>query len=102
MPQSKYILAPQVLRVMAETAITMDELEVMITRAAIISDIRGNRRYHNWLMWVDGINVLFLCKLHMTQIGHGHNMAEEECQECEGEGCIDCGWVGLVERHFDT
>lgn len=102
MAQPKYILAPQVQRVMAETAITMDEIEVMITRAAIVSHPHGNRRYHSWVMWVKGDNVMWLCKNHLTQVGHGQDMAQEECQECEGEGCAYCGWVGLVERYFDV
>jgi hypothetical protein len=94
----KYQVSDQVKRVMAGTAISMDDLEVMVTRAARISHPQGNRRYHTWLLHVDGTKVMLLRKLQMTDYSQGAASVDEECEECWGDGCAECGWIGYVKR----
>lgn len=92
-------VSEQVQRVMDATAITMEELHVMVDRAAIITHPSGcNRRYHNWLMDVRKDSVLYLRKFEMTDYSQGARSVVEECDECFGDGCVQCGWVGEVRR----
>ena len=94
-----YQLSEQVKRVMDETAISMTDLQVMVDRAAIITHSSGcNRRYRSWLMHVNGNCVLLLRKFEMTDYSQGARSEVEECEECWGDGCKECGWVGQVLR----
>jgi hypothetical protein len=92
-------VSDQVKRVMDATAISMDDLQHMVDRAAIVTHESGcNRRYHSWIMHWHGTKVLLLRKLDMTVYRHGLNRSpEEECEDCFGDGCAHCGWVGRVK-----
>jgi hypothetical protein len=74
-----YHLSAQVKRVLIQAEISLAELEVMVARAAIISHPDGNRRYHRWLMRVDGTNILTLRKMDYVKVGRGKTPMYEEC-----------------------
>jgi hypothetical protein len=93
-----YHLSAQVKRVMTQAAITLEELRVMIERAAIISHPVCNRRYHKWGMKIEGTKIILLRKLEMVDYSSGAASVIEDCEECEGDGCPDCGWIGQVKR----
>ena len=93
-----YDLSDQVKRVMEQSAITLDDLTMMLVRAAKVTHPEGNRRYHSWLLQVEGKKVLRLRKFDMTDYSQGCRSIEEECEACDGEGCAECGWVGKVKR----
>jgi hypothetical protein len=97
--KTAYQLSEQVQQVMEQTAITMDDLLVMLNRSATITHPSGcNRRYHGWLLHVQDDLVLRMQKLEMTDYSQGCKSQIEECDECFGDGCIQCGWIGQVKR----
>jgi hypothetical protein len=92
-------VSEQVQKVMDATAIELPDLQLMVDRAAIITHESGcNRRYRNWIMEVRGSVVFFLRKFEMTDYSQGARSIIEECEECWGEGCAHCGWIGQVKR----
>jgi len=93
-----YKLSALVVRVMEEAAISEEDLEGMVRRAALITHDRGNRRYKSWLFLIKDGEILDLQKLEMTDYSSGADSVIEECEDCWGDGCMHCGWIGQVRR----
>jgi hypothetical protein len=93
-----YKLSAQAKRVVAQARITPEELEVMTSRAAVITHKDGNRRYHDWLLLILGDRLVKIRKLELTDYASGLASVEEECEDCDGDGCAHCGWAGVVKR----
>lgn len=74
-------------------------MQEMLRQAAIVTNERGNRRYHDWLFQVDGSTVVSMQHFNYTKlrIPSQTNLAVyQPCAECEGSGCAACGHVGEV------
>jgi hypothetical protein len=94
----------QVERVIEDEHISVEELAEMIRRSAITSRSEGNRRFHDWVFCFDKERncVNTMRKFTLSEVGQGSMKIEEECENCEGEGCKQCGWAGKVVRWFDV
>jgi len=92
--------APSVERVITIENISVDELALMVERAAVTS-VRGfNRRFHHWLFKVRSGSVEAMQCLEMVEVGKGMEAMRELCDDCEGEGCPQCRWVGEIVRRM--
>lgn len=86
---------------MRAEGISPAELDHMVAHAAISSLVEGfNRRFHNWLFEVRQGEVFRMREFDMKTLGRdrGNGSMCEECEQCEGAGCKDCGWIGEVRR----
>lgn len=95
-----YRLSSQVKRVMTQAEISQDTLVVMLSKSAVIRHPRGNRRYHDWVFDLDQTKVLRVTKIKHPVILEGDSAMYDACEECDGNGCIDCGWSGEVIRYL--
>ena len=78
--------------------ISPDELMHMLVGSAFTS-LRGcNLRYFQWLFVRRGEMLVDMQRVDLVEIGRGQNRMLEEHDECDGEGCRDCGWAGQVSR----
>ena len=94
-------ISDKVLRVLKAEQISADELYRMMDELAFTS-IRGcNRRYFQWLFRLDGDVLQDMQRLDLVEIGKGQNRMLEEHEPCDGEGCHECGWAGIVSRAVD-
>lgn len=93
-------ISTKVLKVLKAENISAEELRRMLNKMALTS-IRGcNRRYFQWLFQMNSTNTVLsdMQRLDVVEIGRGQNRMLEEHEECGGEGCRTCGWVGQVSR----
>ena len=88
----------KVLRVLQAEQISADELYKMLDEVAFTS-IRGcNRRYFQWLFLVEDDVIQDMQRADLVEIGKGPHRMLEEHDECDGEGCRGCGWIGEISR----
>jgi hypothetical protein len=91
-------LSDKAFRVIKAEGISADELRLMLDKAAF-TKLRGcNRRYFQWLFVVQDNWLRDMQRVDVVQIGKGHDRMLEEHEDCDGDGCRDCGWVGQVSR----
>ena len=70
----------------------------MLDEVAFTS-IRGcNLRYVQWLFVLKDNVLVDMQQLDLVEIGRGQNRMLEEHDDCNGEGCKECGWAGQVSR----
>ena len=98
-----YWLSPQVAQKLVDEKLSLADLEEFINKSAIIKHVAGNRRYFDWLLRIEDDKVLSLrhigtAKDEMTDYAGGLEFQIEECEECYGDGCEECGWLGKVKR----
>jgi hypothetical protein len=94
--------ADKVQRVMKAESILPSELESMVASAVIASNMQGfNRRYHHWLFQVNNNVVADMAQAEMVSVGNGSSRMQEDCEVCEGKGCVLCAWRGQVFRMID-
>lgn len=91
-------ISGKVLRVLQAEKISPDELYKMLDDVAFTSIRGSNRRYDQWLFLVEGNVLKDMQRAEVVQVGRGPNRMLEEHEACDGEGCIECGWVGQVSR----
>jgi hypothetical protein len=96
----------QVQRVMQACKISPDELVQMIFRSALTRERGFNRKFYDWLFKVkveireDTTTVQKMVLAQQIEIGHGPHYMEEVHMDCNGEGCLECGWDGKIVRHL--
>lgn len=91
-------ITSKVLKVLKAEKISPDELMTMLTEAAFTS-LRGcNLRYFQWLFLKRGEVLVDMQRVDLVEIGKGQNRMMEDHDECDGEGCRECGWAGQVSR----
>jgi hypothetical protein len=91
-------LSEQVLKVLRSEAIGEAELAEML-RESCITRIRGaNQRYFHWLFRVEGGSLKWMQHADVMEVGDGQTRMLEDHEDCAGEGCHDCGWVGKIGR----
>jgi hypothetical protein len=98
-----YWLSPQVEQKLADERLSVEQLEEIVKKSAIIKHVAGNRRYFDWLLRIEGDKVLSLRRINMaedemTDYASGMEYQVEECEDCYGDGCVHCGWLGKVKR----
>jgi hypothetical protein len=89
-------------RVLDGEGITPPELKMMVAQSALFSAMAGfNRRYHHWALQVQDKIVEDMKYVELTRLGfdRGMGVEEEECPDCDGEGCKFCGWHGNILRY---
>lgn len=83
--------APSVVEKLRLLGLT-DRLAEMVSKAAIVSHPKGNRRYHFWVFDVEGD-----CVLHMTDMRNTPVPSEQvTCEGCKGSGCSTCAGTGNI------
>jgi hypothetical protein len=98
-------ICSRVLRVLRHERISNEELRMMLDRAVPLTNrpIRGfNRRYFHWLFKVDGEQILDMQRAEMVEFGHGDTRMIEEHENCRGQGCRACGWIGEIARRISV
>jgi hypothetical protein len=91
-------ISNKVLKVLQAEKISPDELMTMLREAAFTS-LRGcNLRYFQWLFVRKADVLLDMQRADLMEIGRGQNRMLEEHDQCDGEGCRDCGWAGEISR----
>lgn len=98
-----YWLSPQVEQKLKDEGLTVAQLEEIIRKSAIIKHVAGNRRYFDWLLRIEDDKVLSFrfigtAEAEMTDYASGLEYQIEECEDCDGDGCTECGWLGKVKR----
>ena len=94
-------ISNKVLRVLQAEKISADELYQMLDQVAFTS-IRGcNRRYFQWLFSVKDNMLQDMQRLELVEVGKGRDRMLEEHEDCDGEGCRACGWIGSVSRAIE-
>lgn len=92
----------QVRRVAEGEDLTLTEIERMVRLAARCTHERGNRRFHDWVFAVQDAGqrtvVERMVRHTLTDYASGAAFVLEDCESCEGQGCHDCGWAGVVKR----
>lgn len=103
--QTGYDVSAQVKRVIKGEGISEAELDTMAKKAAINTHDRGNRRFHGWIFDIQG-NTLQRMTQDIQRIvrrqGSTNLTVHEDCEECDGDGCKECGWVGEVVTIYHT
>src|SRR5690242_2645036 len=94
-------ISAKVQRVLVEEGISGQELDYMITHAANCRLDGCNLRYFHWLMKSVGNVLVNMRYVDHVEIGEGTATVMEEHDECKGEGCRDCGWVGNIVRRIE-
>jgi hypothetical protein len=93
------MIAQKIITMAAQSGISLEELTIMVERAAITRLHGMNRRYHDWLFLVQGQDVLEMRHLDIPEvgldIGEGHLI--KSCVPCTGTGCVHCGGWGQVK-----
>jgi hypothetical protein len=91
-------ISPKALRVLQAERISPEELMHMLNDAAFTS-VRGcNLRYFQWLFVKRGDVLQDMQRFELVEIGKGPNRMLEDHDDCDGEGCAECGWAGQVSR----
>jgi hypothetical protein len=98
-----YWLSPQVEQKMLDEKLSLADVEEIVAKSAIIKHVAGNRRYFDWLLRIKDNKVLSLRRIgsavdEMTDYASGLAYQIEECEDCDGDGCKYCGWIGQVKR----
>lgn len=95
-------LGPKVQEVMDHYHISVNEVSLMVQRAAKTSMEGGNRKFHQWLFDVHDEEVVAMRKASRPVEGEdrGAGVKEYECPLCQGWGCQECGWWGKVQRYL--
>lgn len=82
--------------------LTLSEIERWVRMAARCTHPIGNRRYHDWVFDVEergkDTHVERMCKYELTDYASGAQFELEECEDCDGAGCRDCGYAGVVKH----
>lgn len=93
---------PQPLRVINGEGIGLEELQEMLVRSAPLTHEWANRRWKNWIFKVNlpSMEVHRMASFSTYEEGGGRDFMFEECEDCEGEGCSECGWHGQVKRRL--
>lgn len=82
--------------------LTLTEIENMVRLAAKCTHPVGNRRFHEWVFDVEergkDSHVKWMCKHDLTDYASGAKFVLEECEDCDGGGCPQCGFAGVVKR----
>jgi hypothetical protein len=86
-------LSDAVQQVLKAEGITPQELEEMLSRAAITSLRGANRRFHHWLFRVEDDRVYDMFG-HVKEMDSVKRWATHP--DCNGQGCKDCLWSGVV------
>lgn len=78
----------------------------MLRRAAIVTHPKGNRRFEDYIFRVDGMQVQSLGSMSGSLYigdplctlcgGVGRTTVYQECEHCEGDGCVDCSREGAA------
>lgn len=92
--------SPAVILAATAEGIALPELDYMVEHAALSSLPGGNRRYHDWLFFVDNGVVETMKTAAPVTVGHGAQHMTEDCDECQGSGCKACGHWGTITRKF--
>ena len=83
-------------RVVAEAKIQQSELEKMLTESTPFTHEWANRRWFHWMMkfnrHTDTLERMAIIPT-TTRTGMW-----EDCESCDGDGCVRCGWLGEVWR----
>jgi hypothetical protein len=92
-PETK--CSDQVLAVLKAEGITPQELDHMLSSAAITSLRNMNRRFHNWLFRYQ-VKEGIVNKMFMHPPEHDRVPEWDQHWKCNGKGCKECGWSGEV------
>lgn len=79
--------------------ITAEKLHDMVAHAAPFTHDLGNRRYHEWVFRVMGMEVVAVtnlrtCRSSLKDVFFTH----DTCEACEGHGCFECEGEGTLVR----
>jgi hypothetical protein len=102
----EYEVTAQVERVMLAEGICMEELLSMLDQAAITSHARGNRRYHHWVLQVEGAlikRMTYFEDATRTVRSPSHPTpftVWEDHEACDGQGCMACGHTGKITTTY--
>jgi hypothetical protein len=71
-------------------------------KLAAITSLRGfNRRYFHWLFKLQGDALVDMQHVQMSEVGRGDTCMLEDHEECKGQGCSMCGWIGRIGRRVE-
>lgn len=90
----------QVLDRAKKEGFSRENLFHMVANSAIITDVRGNRRFHDWVFKVSNGVVESMFHLDEHLLSPDEFVVYEPCPACDGEGCERCddGEVRVVRK----
>lgn len=91
-------ISDQVKKVLKAEKISLEELQKMLSEAAITSQRGYNRRYFEWLFVYKNDEVEKMIRQKTIILGRGEYVQYEEHDPCSGSGCRGCGWSGEIIR----
>lgn len=93
-------ISDAVLDVLEDKGITHQQLDEMVSKAAITSLLGANRRYHQWFFVVGAGKNPMVEKMFYVPRNHESVKSWKIHSDCFGWGCQECNWFGAVPAKY--